>query len=136
MNSLFINENDEFIVEFVVGFDKNGLLWCDLNEDSLRKIFDNKDEELKITEYKAVFRKPAFGDTISLNAFSASADGLNFNPVENRFKKIDLLIKKWNLESEDGKMTKPTEGAIKKLHPIIAAVIGAQVDLVTGEMLS
>lgn len=139
MQNLFVSENDEFVINFVVAIDKKGTIFCDINEDSLKETmaglsnFDN----CEIKKYEAVFKKPSFGDTMSLyeSIFSVNnQSSVNFNPVLARYRKIALLIKKWDL-TPDGSSIKPTEDQIRSLHPVIANAIGIQVDAETGGTL-
>ena len=137
MQDLFIKEDEEFVIDFVVAVDKEGTMWCDITEESLREILlENKDYE--ISKYKAVFKKPSFGDTINLydDVFSTDGESIEFNPLGARFRKIVLLIKSWTLTDADGNAVEPNEDSIMRLHPIIASIIGAQVDFVTGGLLS
>ena len=134
MQNLFIKENDEFVVSISVATDEKGTVYCDLNKEGLKAIL-NEDKEYEIKDYKATFKKPSFGDTIGLHNSVFTTDGVSvgFNPVMARFKKISLLIKSWNLTGEE---KKPTEEEILKLQPIIANLIGIQIDVETGGLLS
>ncbi len=134
MQNLFVNENDEFIVSFTVATDKEGTIYCDIDKQSLvanLEGFKRDISEYEFCDYKAIFRKPSFGDTMTLYDSIFSTDGLNvnFNPVMARYRKIAALIKSWNLKGKD---EKPTEEDIQKLHPVIANVIGGMIDLETG----
>ena len=139
MQNLFINPEDEFVIEFIVAIEKDGTIFCDIKKDSLAKYLTElgkKIEECGVEEYKAVFRKPSFGDTMKLydSIFSVATDtSVSFNPVLARYNKIVALIKRWNLKGKD---EKPTEKEIRQLHPIIANVIGTQIDMETGGILS
>ena len=137
MQNLFVNDNDEFIVEFAVATDEYGTIFCDLKKDSLVELLrDLEKEDYEIQEYKAIFKKPSFGDTINLygSVFNITTDaGINMNPVLVRYNKIIALVKSWNLK---GKEEKPTEEEIRSLHPVIANAIGIQIDLETGGILS
>ncbi len=140
MQNLFISENDEFVVNFVVATNKEGAIFCDLTKESLLESFKEIGDNFtnyEINSYKAVFKKPSFGDSIELydSIFSVTEDGanLNFNPVLARYKKISALIKRWNLKGEE---ENPNELDIQQLHPLIANAIGIQIDLETGGILS
>jgi hypothetical protein len=139
MQSLFVNKNDEFIVNFSVGTNEEGNVYCDITEESLKILLAGigNEEEFVIHNYKATFKKPSFGDSVDLydSIFSVSgSDNVNvkFNPIAARYNKIKSLIKSWNLKGTD---EKPTDDDIKNLHPIIATVIGIQVDMATGGLL-
>jgi hypothetical protein len=139
MQNLFINPNDEFVVSFCVAMDKDDTIFCDLEKKSLIASLEAMGREVSdfsIEEYKATFKKPSFGDTITLynEIFSVSDDnGVNFNPVIARYNKIVALIKSWNLKGEDAK---PSEEEIRQLHPVIANAIGIVLDNETGGILS
>jgi len=138
MQNLFIQDQDEFTVKFAVAMAKDGSIVCDLTKESVEDMLTQfvNFEGAKVETYEAVFKKPSFGDTMSLydSIFSVSDQaGVNFNPVTARFRKISALIKHWNLK---GKEEKPTDDEIRQLHPVIANAIGIQVDAETGGLLS
>ena len=140
MQNLFIGKDEEFIVKVVVATDKNGTIYCDINEESLRDYMKDMVNlnECEIQEYSVKFKRPSFGDTKDLydSIFSMdSSASVSFNPVLARFRKIVALIKEWDL-TEDRSFEKPTEAEIEKLHPIIANAIGIQLDVETGGLLS
>lgn len=130
MQNLFIQENEEFTIGFTVATDGKGTIFCDLNKESLVESIQGT-ENMEIRDYKAVFKRPSFGEVTNLyeEIFSLNDNGLNFNPLLVRCNKIVAFIKSWNLK---GKEEKPTEQDIRSLHPIIATVIGIQVDVEVG----
>jgi hypothetical protein len=137
MQNLFVKEDDEFEVRFTVAIDKDGTIFCDLNEESLRESVEGLADlkECEVKSYKAVFKKPSFGDTVELyqSVFDTTEMGnMTFNPILARYKKISELIKSWDLTGEE---KKPTPQEIKKLHPVVANAIGIQVDLETGGLM-
>ncbi len=129
MQNLFVKENEEFTIRFTVATDEKGTIFCDTNRESLTESIEGvKDMEVK--DYKAVFKRPSFGDSLELydSIFSlANGTDINFNPLLARYNKITALIKSWDL-----KEGKPTEDDVKALHPIIATVIGISIDAETG----
>ena len=135
MQNLFIQENEEFTIRFTVATDDKGTIFCDLNKESLVESIQ-RTEKMEIQDYKAVFKRPSFGDSLELYAsiFSLNDEtGVNFNPLLARYNKIVVLIKSWDLKGKD---EKPTEQEIRSLHPIIATVIGIQLDVETGSVFS
>lgn len=132
MQNLFVKENEEFTIGFTVAIDEKGTIYCDINRESLIESIQET-KNMDVQDYKVVFKKPSFGDTTKLydSIFSLSDEGINFNPLSARYNKIVALIKSWNL---NGKEEKPTEQDVKSLHPLIATVIGIQVDLEIGPM--
>ena len=138
MQNLFIKGNEEFTVNFYVAVDEDGIVWANSDEKSLKEMLNPK-KKYEIKDYFVSFKKPSFGDTIDLyNDIFKTSDGANveFNPLTARYQKISLLIKDWNLTDEKGEKVEPTEENVKSLHPIIANVIGLQLDSETGGLLT
>jgi hypothetical protein len=139
MQNLFINPEEEFVIRFSVATDKYNTIFCDLTKESLIESLKHMGKEISdftIEEYKAVFRKPSFGDSMDLynDIFNVNDKfGVTFNPIVARYNKIMALIKSWNLK---GKEEKPSEEDVRQLHPVIANAIGIQIDLETGGVLS
>lgn len=138
MQNLFVDKDDVFKVNFSVATDKRGTIFCDLNQATLKdglKAIDASIDDYEIQDYYAIFKRPSFGDTMQLyDSVFTTSDGnsVNFNPIIARYRKIALLIQKWNLTGEE---KKPTTAEIESLHPVIANAIGIQVDLETGGLL-
>ena len=133
MSCLFIKEDEVFTVNFVVAYnEKDGTMFCDTDEDILKEILGENSDNFSFEKHSAVFRKPSFGKTIDLYDSIFSTDGRNigFNPIAVRYRKILLLIKSWTLTE-----SKPTEEDIQSLNPIVATVLGIQLDLETGNLL-
>jgi hypothetical protein len=138
MQNLFIKKEDEFVIKFYVAIDKEGTVWSDSKEESLKEVL-NPDKEYEIESYSVTFKKPSFGDSVNLyNDIFKTTDGSNieFNPLTARYQKICLLIKDWSLVDEEGNKISPNPENVKKLHPMIANTIGLQLDAVTGGILS
>jgi len=135
MQNLFISPDDEFIIKFCVAIDKDDTIFCDLEKKSLILSLETMGREIldfSIEEYEATFKKPSFGDTMTIynEIFSVNEDdGVKFNPVIARYNKIVALIKSWNLK---GEVSNPSEEEVRQLHPIVANAIGIVVDLETG----
>ena len=134
MQNLFIQEDEEFTVGFTVATDKNGIIFCDLNRESLEESIQDV-SGMEVQDYKAVFKKPSFGSTAKLydEIFSVSEKGLNFNPLLARQNSIIALIKSWNLKGKD---EKPTKEEIRSLHPVVALAIGVQLEAEMGGIFS
>ncbi len=135
MQNLFINPEDEFVINFSVAMDKDDTIFCDTTRESLVDSLESMNKNLddfNIEDYSATFKKPSFGDTIQLyeKIFQVGADeAVSFNPIVARYNKIVALIKSWNLT---GEVNKPNEEEIRKLHPTLATAIGVMLDLETG----
>ena len=133
MQNLFISPEDELVINFSVATNEKGTVFCDADTELLKSLLESigvKIENFTINEYKAVFKKPSFGSMIQMqSSINLEEGGVSFNPIVARYSTITTLIKSWNLK---GKEEKPTEEDIKQLHPIIANVIGSQLDKETG----
>ena len=138
MQNLFIEDDDVIEIKFSVATDKDGTIFCDLDKGRLvsgLKEINAEMADFEIKEYTVIFKKPSFGDSMGLyeSVFTTDGQNVSFNPIAARFRKIILLIKKWDLS---GEMKKPTEKEVQKLHPVIATVIGNKLDDEVGGLLS
>jgi hypothetical protein len=138
MQNLFISESDEFKINFSVATGKDNSIFCDLDRSSLILSLESTGRiisNFEIEDYYATFKKPSFGNMIniysSIFSVGGAEGGVNFNPTATRFNKIIFLIKSWNLK---GKEEKPTEEDIKNLNPLIANIIGGELDIITGNL--
>lgn len=134
MISLFIEENEKIELEFFIAKDVNDMLYCEMKESDLKDLLG---ADTVVEKHKVVFKKPNFGDTVTLykDMLTMKVDieqnmGMELNPLESRYKKIILLLKEWDLK--DGSVT---EEDIKKLHPIIAHFLGNYIDMELGGIL-
>lgn len=138
MQNLFVEENEIIEIKFTVATnDSVGAIFCGSDREKL--ISDLKDikaklEDYEIEDYIANFKKPNFGMATALydSVFKVEGQGVSFNPITARYRKIILLIKDWNLT---GEFKKPTEDEIKKLNPMIASEIGIKLDVEIGDIL-
>ena len=132
MKNLFIDEKDEIVINFTVAEDKDGMIYCGIDKEEFVKTLK---EGCEIKDYKVIFKRPSFGDTIKVydfmfNVRDKDSVNVNLNPVLARYNKIIALIKSWDLMDE-----KPTEEVIRKLHPIIANTIGIQLEILVGDSI-
>jgi len=137
MSNLFVSDSDEFVIKFAVATDEKGTIYCDVSAESLKRSMEGiaEFERCEIHEYEAVFKKPCFGDTITLydEVFNMTGPAsINMNPILARYKKISILIRRWDLK---GQMEAPTPEDIRRLHPVIANAIGIQIDNEVGGLL-
>lgn len=142
MQNLFVKPDDELVIRISVGVNPEGVIYCDVDEESLRLSLERDGidvSEYEFKNYSAIFKKPSFGDVMNLYdtifRMEDNYSSVNFSPISARFKKIVALIKQWDL-TEDGSCIKPTDEEIKSLHPVVAAAIGIQLDAETGGLLS
>lgn len=122
---LFINAEDEIIVEFAVGAAKDDpkSIYADVSVEKLKEVYDDVDDET-IEQHKAVFRRPTFADISSLydKAFSIVGTEIKANASSMRLDKMAKLLKSWTLKRP------ATAEEINRLNPIIALVIGSELD--------
>lgn len=121
--SLFIESNEFFDINFVVAKSKTGRnIYASAKEDDL-KLFEDADLDT-IQRHSVKFRYPDFADTVTMVDSSISIIR-NVPEIHlNRYKmeRIIKLIKEWTLGV-------PTDREnIEKLNPVIAAVIGNEMD--------
>jgi len=124
MQNLFIGENEEIVIKFSVATNKEGSMFCDLNEESLKESLKEIEKDIEnytIGNYEVVFKKPSFKDIKEIYNKVYNSD----NPVEIRYNKIVALIKNWDLR---GKKEESKEEEVRRLHPLIAECIGIQLD--------
>ena len=126
---IFVDKNAEIEISFAIGTSKTkyNFLYCDVNKEELKKVAE--DDLNEIEEHKAWFREPNFEDANRI--FDKSIDikdaAFKVNFGDMRLERIVTLIKRWTLgESVSDKN-------VKDLHPLVAAVIGHQLDLALTE---
>jgi hypothetical protein len=133
MKNLFITQDDEIIVNFVVAQTKEGRLVADVVREMLRG-YPDLDEE-SIEQHQAVFRRPSFKDLVELtgniNLQSSATTTVNFNPFASRLLRMERLIKRWTLKNGDRDMP-ATSDSVEQLNPVLANVIGAQLETELG----
>ncbi len=132
MQNLFVNENEEFEILFSVATNKDGDIFCDIEEKSLiesLKEYKKNLEEYTIGNYKTVFKKPSFGDIKNIYIEIKDPD----NEVETKYNKIAKLIKTWNLRGVENE--EPKNEDIRKLHPLIASCIDIQLNIELGGLI-
>lgn len=132
MKNLFIDDKDEIVINFTVAEAQDGTIYCGIDREEFLKTLE---EGCEIKDYKVVFKRPSFGDTVKVydfmfNVGDNASVGLNINPILARYNKIIALIKSWDLTEES-----PTEEVIRKLHPIIANTIGIRLESLVGDVI-
>lgn len=136
MKNLFISENDEITIKFVLAETKTGKLLAENSKEVLNAVHDDLVNQSTIEEHEVVFRRPSFGDLVKLtgNINLDSSASVNFNPFAIRSIRMSNLIKRWTLLDEDGKTKAATAETVAKLNPIIANVIGSQLETELGNV--
>ena len=132
MQNLFIGENEEFEILFSVATNKEGDIFCDIEEKSLiesLKEYKKNIDDYTIGNYKITFKKPSFGDIKNIYIEIKDPD----NEVETKYNKIAKLIKTWNLRGVENE--EPEAEDIRKLHPLIASCIDIQLNIELGNLI-
>lgn len=136
MRSLLIDENDEIVVHFVIAWSKDGRnVRAEVTRDDLQALYGDTIDDSTIQEHTATFRRPSFGDTVrmSQNVY-ATSDGLrvDFNPYVMRMGRLSSLIKSWTLADGEGNPIPATPESVAKVDPVVAQIIGIQLDAEIG----
>ena len=128
MPNIFINSDDEFEVKIAIGSAKDDprQILADISADKLREIYGDGLDPDSIEEHSVWFRYPDFNDQTKIidGAIRIENDMYQVNPQALRYKRITQLAKRWTFKGKDGKDTIPNENTVKKLHPLIAQIIG------------
>lgn len=127
---LFVSPTDTFDIEFVVCAAKSDpkVLYAEVSEEKLKEIYEDDVDETTIEKHTATFRRPSFEDMSRLYdaAFSFIGSEMKANASSVRINKMISLLKKWTLP-------RPANAEeIRRLNPIIAMVIGSELDRMTA----
>ena len=135
MIDLFVKPGDEIIVNFTVALDEDGKIYADTNKEELEKMLKSFNCQ-SVKEYKAVFKRPNYKDTVELSkGLEAGVGGFKINLIEDKYRRMITLLKEWNLEDKEGNLVEPNEKNINNLNPVIANVMLDQLDLELGNNL-
>lgn len=132
MTNVFVNPDDEIEVRIVVSTSKTNphLIYADVDEKILQEI--HPDDLGEINTYTVWFKVPNYSDMASIvdNGVEISETEARVNPAKMRLGRLCRLIKRWDLT---GTNTPATTDDIKKLQPVVANVIGYQLDKILTE---
>ena len=129
MQSLFLTEDDTFEVKLFVAEDENKTIYCDKNIDAVKLLMGERD--LEIEEYSISFKKPSFGDLITLTDLVMQVSNKitgDVNPLTVKLKTMSHLLRDWSFVDKNGIKVPVKEENMMKLDPIIAVNIGMQFD--------
>ena len=123
---MFVSADDTFTVNLAVGADKNKpkTIYADVSIEKLKEVYGEDLDEATIEEHSVVFRRPNFNDLSKLYDDAISWDGVEVkaNPSSVRMNKMIRLLKSWTLPRP------ATAQEIRQLNPILALVIGSELD--------
>ena len=94
MINLFVNPDDEIVINFAVASDKEGKIYADVNKVDLEEML--KDVDCKVEEYTVIFKRPSFGDAVDMVGEiyqTNSQGGININPLADKYQKLVKLVK-------------------------------------------
>ena len=133
---IFVDQNEKIKMEIVIGYSKNGKVYCELKKDE-KDILEFLGEDLdgETESYVMTVKRPNFKDIteMSKGTVSMSVDeGFNFNIAASRMKKMKQLIIDWDFSDEKGEKIPVSDESIEKLNPSIANLIGEQIDELTS----
>ena len=137
MKNLFIKDSDEIRVDFFIASTEDDKIYVNIDKDNLDGIMKVMKIEYEIEEHYAIFKKPNFGDFVSManSTFKADNAGVSFNPLDDRYQKLVKLIKSWSFTNKDGNIIQPSASYIKSLNPVVAEIIYSQLELEMGTLL-
>ena len=130
-----VSPNDEIKIQFALAIRKDGQVVGDISADMLKESFGDTVDPETIESHEAVFRRPNFADTVDMGNQVNTSDGIRFevNPSAMRMARMCKLLKNWTLtEGEERKPVPPTAESIMSLEPVIAHIIGVQLDATVG----
>jgi hypothetical protein len=121
MISVFIDQEDEFTVDFYIGKNKEGKLFIKDSEAEIKSI----NKEIEVEKHYVVFKRPSFGDIVNIASnFYGNQDGeFSFNAMNDKLKKTSFLLKRWSFNDKDDKEIIPNEKQVRALNPLIADYI-------------
>ena len=135
MRSLLITPEDEITINFVIAVTKKGGIVVDENEEILKQTYGEALDETSFEKHQAVFRFPSFGDMVSIAGRVSTTDGIGveFSPLALRLTRMATLLKNWSLQ-DNGEPIPPTRESLVQLSPVVANLIGMQLDIQIGGM--
>lgn len=123
---LFVSPDDIVTVNFAVGADKNDptTIYADVSVEKLKEVYEDDLDEATVEKHHAVFRRPSYNDVSKLHDEAFAFDGESLTPRASsvRMNKIMRLLKSWSLSRP------ATAQEVRLLHPVIALVIGSELE--------
>jgi len=129
MQNLFLTEDDTFEVNIYVAIDENKVIYCDKKREGVNFLIGDK--ELEIQKYSIVFKKPSFGDIVSITDTimkNSNSETGQANPLSVKLNTMSFLLRDWDFTNNTNVKMPAIRENLEKLDPIIVACIGIQVD--------
>lgn len=130
--SLFVDKDDNFSVKIWVAGSKAkaSFVYCDISEEQIKKIAGEDIADNSLEEYEIWFRLPTYGDANSIldSSINIEESSVKVNVSNLRYERMASLIERWTFKDKNGNTLKPTRDAIKRLHPLVATMIGLQLE--------
>ena len=129
MSNVFINKDETIVISIWVGEDgnKKTRYWSRESDKPKKNLSSNR--------YEIVFRKPNFRDStllLDLGVKMNAQGGMDLAFNEIRYRRLEILIKSWNLKDLKGKEVPVGIEAIGDLHPTFAMVLAAALERELG----
>jgi hypothetical protein len=135
MPNIFINTEDEFCIKLVIGSAKDdpNQVFVDIDAAAMKELYKDALDPDSVEEHVVWFRYPTFNDHTNIIDASVKIENEMYqvNPSALRFKRISQLVKRWTFKGPNGQAVAANADAVKRLHPLIASVLGSQLE---GEM--
>jgi hypothetical protein len=132
MPNIFVSPDDEFDVRIVIASAKDDphQVVADVSTEKVKEVYGDAVDDASIEEHTVTFRYPTFNDQTKIidSAVKIENEAYQVNPQALRYKRLTQLVKRWTFCGKDRKPTVPNEEMIKKLHPVIAMFLGAQLE--------
>lgn len=125
MNSLFIKRDEIIEVKIYTSKIKDGSQMVVANKREILEKNDQVNPET-IIEDIVKFRKPSYGDDVSILSRNVNMDGagdVKFNPASVRYSRFITLLKDWTFKDESGNKVEPTAENVNAMHPELANFI-------------
>lgn len=136
--SVFVNEADEITIPLFIAASKANpsVVFADSDKTTLLKDCGDEIDPDAVDSHQIIFRTPSYADANRIIDSGIRMDDATFkiNPSQMRLERICTLIKSWTFKGADGKEIKPSRENVKKLHPVVALVLGAELEIKLREI--
>lgn len=129
MGSIFVNKEETIDIDIWVGEDhkKISRYWT---EES-----DKPKDLLSEEKYRVVFRKPNFRDStmlLDLGIRMNNEGGMDLAFNEIRYRRLEMLLKSWDIKDENGNLVKITPDIVSDFSPSFAIVLSMALEKELG----
>lgn len=129
MSNLFINKDEIVKITVWSGYDNNGKSrYWSREEDKPKGVSS-------VEEHIVNFRRPNFKDTTELMDIGVRLNaegGMDMAFAEIRYRRMEMLLRSWNLKDDNGKEVPANPNSIANLHPTFAMVLSATLERELG----